>query len=99
MLPGMSVKATLKLSTGRRGIAVPRDAIIRLPDGRVVVWVIESGEDGPTAREQPVSTGLAFDSMVEIREGLDEGVIVVTKGNEALQNGQRVNRTGSRGNE
>ncbi len=99
MLPGMSVKATLKLSTGRRGIAVPRDAIIRFPDGRVVVWVIESGEDGPTAREQPVSTGLAFDSMVEIREGLDEGVIVVTKGNEALQNGQRVNWTGSRGNE
>jgi multidrug efflux pump subunit AcrA (membrane-fusion protein) len=95
MLPGMSVTASLKLATGRRGVAVPRDAIIRFPDGRVVVWVVESGADGPTAREQPVSTGLAFDSMVEIRHGLDAGAVVVTRGNEALQNGQRISLVGS----
>mgnify|MGYP003630781391 CR=1 FL=1 len=90
MLPGMSVRASLKLATGRRGLVVPRDAIIRFPDGRVVVWVIDSGEGGPTAREQPVSMGLAFDSLVEIRDGLAAGAMVVTTGNETLQNGQRV---------
>ena len=90
IFPGMSVRATLKLATGRRGLVVPRDAIIRFPDGRVVVWVVDSGEGGPTAREQPVATGLAFDSLIEIREGLHSGAVVVTTGNETLQNGQRV---------
>lgn len=96
MLPGMSVRAVLTLATGRRGLAVPRDAIIRFPDGRVVVWVIEEGADGPRAREQPVSTGLAFDSLIEIRDGLQPGAVVVTRGNETLQNGQRVDLTGSK---
>jgi membrane fusion protein (multidrug efflux system) len=98
MLPGMSVRAVMKLSTGRRGLVVPRDAIIRFPDGRVVVWVIDTGVDGTTAREQPVSTGLAFNSQVEIRDGLEAGAVVVTKGNEALQNGQRVDLAGPQGN-
>ncbi len=94
----MSVRAVMKLATGRRGLVVPRDAIIRFPDGRVVVWVIDDSADGPTAREQPVSTGLTFDSLVEIREGLETGAVVVTKGNEALQNGQRVHLAGPKGN-
>ena len=74
------------------------EVVDAFPDGRVVVWVVETGTDGPTAREQPVSTGLAFDSLVEILEGLDAGAIVVTKGNEALQNGQRVSLTESQQN-
>jgi multidrug efflux pump subunit AcrA (membrane-fusion protein) len=41
-------------------------------------------------REQLVSTGLAFDSMIEVREGLTPGATVVVQGNNALQNGQRV---------
>jgi membrane fusion protein (multidrug efflux system) len=98
MLPGMSVRAVMKLATGRRGLVVPRDAIIRFPDGRVVVWVIDDSANGPTAREQPVSIGLTFDSLVEIREGLETGAVVVTKGNEALQNGQRVHLAGPKGN-
>lgn len=99
MLPGMSVRAVMKLATGRQGLVVPRDAIIRFPDGRVVVWVIDTGADGPTAREQPVSIGLAFDSLVEIREGLDAGAVVVTRGNEALQGGQPVSLAEPKGNQ
>jgi RND family efflux transporter MFP subunit len=97
MLPGMSVRAVMKLATGRRGLVVPRDAIIRLSDGRVVVWVIDTSTDGPIAREQPVTTGLAFDSLVEIRAGLEAGTLVVTKGNEVLQSGQRVSLPGPQG--
>jgi len=99
ILPGMSVTAALKLATGKRGVTVPRDAIIRLPSGRVLVWVVEPGPDGPIAREQPVSIGLAFDAIVEIRDGLEAGAIVVTRGNEALQNGQRVSPVASQPNE
>lgn len=91
LVPGMSVSASLQLDTGRRGLAVPRDAILRYPDGRVVVWTVETGAEGPVVRENPVTTGIAFESLVEISEGLGAGARVVVEGNEALQDGQRVN--------
>lgn len=90
IIPGMSVRAAMKLATGRRGLVVPRDAILRSPDGRVVVWTVSAGEAGPVVRESLVSTGLAFDSMIEVREGLSAGARVVVQGNNALQDGQRV---------
>jgi len=90
MIPGMSAQARLKLATGRRGLVVPRDAILKFPDGRVVVWLVESDEAGATVSEQRVDTGLVFDGLVEVREGLTAGARVVVQGNEALQNGQRV---------
>jgi RND family efflux transporter MFP subunit len=90
MLPGMSVRAILKLATGRRGLVVPRDGILRFPDGRVVVWIIETTADGAVARERPVTVGPGFDGMVEIHGGLQAGATVVVEGNETLQDGQRV---------
>lgn len=90
LLPGMSVRASLKLASGHRGLVVPRDSLLRFPDGRVVVWTIENNAEGAVARENTVRTGLAFDSLVEIREGLAAGATVVVEGNEALQDGQRV---------
>ncbi|MCB1679077.1 MAG: efflux RND transporter periplasmic adaptor subunit [Halioglobus sp.] len=90
LLPGMSVRASLKLDTGRHALTVPRDAILRFPDGRMVVWTVEDGEGGAVAHENPVRIGLAFDAVVEIREGLRAGATVVVAGNETLQDGQRV---------
>ena len=90
LMPGMSVRASLRLATGRRGVVVPRDATVRSPDGRVVVWSVEDGADGPLARENLVHIGVAFDELVEIRDGLPAGARVVVHGNEALRNGQRI---------
>jgi membrane fusion protein (multidrug efflux system) len=90
MIPGMSARAQLTLATGRRGLTVPRDAILNYPDGRVVVWVVENGSEGPQVSETPVATGVVFDGNVEILEGLTADAQVVVQGNEALQNGQRV---------
>jgi hypothetical protein len=45
--------------------------------------------------EQQVQTGLAFDNLVEIKSGLSVGATVVTRGNEALQEGQVVTVRGS----
>lgn len=89
MNPGMSVSATLNLATGRIGLVVPRDAIMRFSDGRIIAWIVENDPDGPVVREKVVSTGLAADAMVEIREGLTAGDQVIVQGNEALQDGQR----------
>jgi membrane fusion protein (multidrug efflux system) len=88
--PGMSVRAELLVDAGRRGLVVPRDAILRFPDGRVIVWVVEAGSEGPEAAERVVRTGLAFDGLVEVSAGLEPGAQVVVKGNEALRGGQRL---------
>jgi RND family efflux transporter MFP subunit len=90
MAPGMSARATLRLATGRAGITVPRDAVIRYPDGRVTVWVVEPDTDPPTVSERPVETGLTQSERIEIRSGLEPGATVVTRGNETLQDGQTV---------
>jgi membrane fusion protein (multidrug efflux system) len=88
--PGMSARAELKLATGRQGLVVPRDAILRFPDGRAIVWVVDATGDGPVAAERVVRVGLAFDGVVEVREGLEPGARVVVRGNEALHGGQRL---------
>jgi len=91
LLPGMSVTALLQLATGRSGVTVPRDAILRYPDGRVVVWsVAESAGGAAIAVENVVDTGLSFGGRIEIRSGLAAGSQVVVRGNEALQPGQTV---------
>ena len=94
LLPGMSVSARLALATGRRGIAVPRDALVRYPDGRVVVWTAEADGDALIARENTVTTGLAFGGQIEILQGLAANEQVVVRGNEALQPGLLLLPTG-----
>ena len=88
--PGMSARATIRVDTGHESVVVPRDALLLYPDGRKTVWVADSSGAETTVHEQRVQTGQEFDGLVEIRSGLEAGVAVVTRGNEALQNGQSV---------
>jgi len=88
--PGMSARGALHLDTGREAVVVPRDALIRYPDGRITVWVLQEQGGEATVAEQRVETGLEFDGLVEVRSGIEAGARVVTRGNEALQNGQTV---------
>ncbi|MEJ2298082.1 MAG: efflux RND transporter periplasmic adaptor subunit [Woeseiaceae bacterium] len=89
--PGMSAQGIVYVDAGRRGVVVPRDAMLRYPDGRQVVWVVESGADGNAiVRERRVETGLIAGGVVEILSGVDAGTRVVTHGNETLQDGQAV---------
>lgn len=91
LTPGMSASGTLRLRTGEQGVVVSRDALLRHPDGRVTVWVVEDGGDGPPrVAERQVRTGLAFDGLVSISSGLEAGARVVVQGNEALQQDQRI---------
>ncbi|MDX1648427.1 MAG: efflux RND transporter periplasmic adaptor subunit, partial [Myxococcota bacterium] len=92
MIPGMSASARLRLGGEREGVVVPRDALLRHPDGRTTVWVLADGaEDGTaTVSERRVTPGRSFDGRVEIVEGLEAGAAIVLRGNEALREGQRV---------
>ncbi|NIP73877.1 MAG: efflux RND transporter periplasmic adaptor subunit, partial [Gammaproteobacteria bacterium] len=92
--PGMSANAVLRLATGREGVVVPRDALIRYPDGRVTVWVAREADGETMVSERQVTTGLTFAGRVEVRSGLEAGARVVTRGNEALTEGQPVRVTG-----
>ena len=93
LTPGMSARATLRMDTGRSGVVIPRDALIRYPDGRTVVWVVAGDGDTRTVSERRVQTGLRFDGRIAIRAGIDPGTTIVTEGNEALQDGQAVRVT------
>jgi RND family efflux transporter MFP subunit len=88
--PGMGASAVLALDTGRESVVVPRDALIRHPDGRTTVWTLEEGDGETRVQESRVETGLTFGGKVEIRSGLETGARVVVEGNEALNPEQEV---------
>lgn len=92
LMPGMSASGTLALGTGQNGLVVSRDAVLRHPDGRTTVWVVETTGDAgsATVSERVVQTGLAFDGQVVVRSGIDADQRIVVEGNEALQQGQGV---------
>jgi membrane fusion protein (multidrug efflux system) len=88
--PGMSARVTVNLDIGKRDLVVSRDALIRYPDGRITVWVVEGDGDTLSVTERRIEIGLAFDGMVQVRSGLKEGDRVVVRGNESLREGQTV---------
>ncbi len=75
---------------GPNRIVVSRDAILRLPDGRVTVWLVNTRDGVSIVHERIVRTGLEFDGFVEVKQGLEDGELVVTRGNESLQEDQAV---------
>ncbi len=91
LIPGMSVQGDLLLDQEQQGVAVSRDALLRHADGRVAVWRVVNEQGQWRAREQQVVPGLAFDGLIELREGLQAGEQVVVEGNESLREGQLLN--------
>jgi len=88
LLPGMSVQAVLRVTTGERGLTVSRDAINRYPEGRTTVWIAEPGnEDTWTVSEKRVRLGTGFEGRVEVTSGLEADQKVVVRGNESLSEG------------
>ncbi len=88
--PGMSASGTLHIDAHRSGVVVPRDALLRYPDGRTTVWIVDDAGGESVVHEQRVSTGVEFAGLVEVRSGLDAGTTIVTRGNEVLRDGQAV---------
>ncbi|MDI5921692.1 efflux RND transporter periplasmic adaptor subunit [Halomonas sp. LR5S13] len=89
MLPGMAVQGRLLLS-GERRPAVPRDALIRRPDGSVSLWLAREEDGEWHADERRVTTGASHDGQVAIQQGVRAGDRVVLRGNERLEEGQRL---------
>jgi RND family efflux transporter MFP subunit len=88
--PGMSVRAAIRIDTGREAVVVPRDAVLMYPDGRRTVWIVVTEGDKAVVRERRIQPGLEFDGLVEVQGGLEAGLDVVTRGNEVLRDGEVV---------
>ncbi len=89
--PGMSGTATFETrATLGNAVQVPRDAVVRFPDGTARVWVVtgEGAESKVVSRE--VRTAGELGKMAEIVEGLKGDETVVLKGNEGLRENQKV---------
>ena len=90
LAPGMSANAVLQLDSGGRGIAVHRDALIRYPDGRTTIWVVNREGDRDVVSELQVLAGPSFDGKVAITSDLPTDALVVVQGNEILRENQSV---------
>lgn len=95
LAPGMSASASLHLKSGEQGVVVHRDALMRYPDGRITVWIVNDQGENTTVSERQVRTGLSFNSKVAITSGLEPDTAVVVQGNEALRDGQSVTIKGT----
>ena len=89
MAPGMSAQLVFALREGRSTVRVPRDAILRKPDGSTSVWIVNQ-DDEPTASERQVELGRSLRGWIDVRSGIDAGMRVVVRGNETLRGGQKV---------
>lgn len=89
--PGMSGRAVFSLRSADGVVQIPRDAVVRLPDGGAKVWIAEKGDSGTlVVRSQDVVPGTTLGPSVEVVRGLEAGVTVVVRGNEGLREGQAV---------
>ncbi len=96
LLPGSSARAHLSLD-GSASLGIPRDALLRHPDGGYSVYVAVEAEGGLRAQRRPLQLGRESGQRVEVREGLREGEQVVVRGNESLQDGQPIQARAAEG--
>jgi len=86
--PGLRVGAfargTIETAKGQ-GLAVPSSAILYTADG-AVVQIVREGR----VETRRIKTGLAAASLVEIKEGLSEGDLVVARSGTFLRDGDAV---------
>jgi cobalt-zinc-cadmium efflux system membrane fusion protein len=74
---GMFANFAITVAPPKRSIAVPQNAIVRLGDGTMTVWVTA---DRRRFVQRIVKTGAVRDKFTEIREGLQTGELAVTDG-------------------
>lgn len=88
--PGMSARARFSLHSEKPVLQVPRDVVVRMPDGTVKVWVIEEQGSTRVARSKSVELGSTLTARIEVRSGLEASSLLVLRGNEGLREGQPV---------
>ncbi|MGD8976541.1 MAG: efflux RND transporter periplasmic adaptor subunit [Gammaproteobacteria bacterium] len=96
--PGMSVRVTLRPGDEQWGAAlhVPRDALMRLPDGSYQLWLVTGSGEQTTARATTVQVRRFSGTFAVIEPGEGAGRVevgdrAIVRGNESLRPGQAIN--------
>jgi len=90
--PGMYARVRLTAGRNPNALTVPRAAVVDV-EGKRGVYLIEND----LAKFNPVTTGLLDADRIEIVDGLQDGVRVVTTGALAIRDGDRVAVSAGRG--
>jgi membrane fusion protein, multidrug efflux system len=93
LIPGMFARLKLTLQTETEAVTVPGDAVLVLPNGEKVAYVLKDGK----VQRRVVKTGLESEGRVEIVSGVQSGEAVITAGNEKLKDGMAVKVQGGAG--
>lgn len=94
LLPGASARAVLTFRQDGQVLTVPRDALLRNPDGGFSVFTVMEKEGRQTALRRQVKLGRSLGDAVEVLSGLPEDEPVVVRGNEILRHEQAVKIVG-----
>jgi len=87
LLPGMFVRASLKLAEAAESIIVPQKSVAIGPGGAKSVWVI--GENN-TVEKRRIRTGAPYENNWVVLEGLQIGDRVIVEGTMMLREGASV---------
>ena len=86
LIPGMFARLNLNLQTEAEAVVVPGDAVLVLPNGEKVAYVLKDGK----VQRRVVKTGLEAGGQVQVVSGVQPGEMVITAGNEKLKDGMAV---------
>jgi len=95
LTPGMSAQVELDLRSDEPATLIPRDALLRYPDGTTTIWVVPTGSD--RAQERQVTVRRLLAEQVELAEDLSAETRVVIRGNEGLSEDEVVRIVEERG--
>lgn len=93
LIPGMFARLQIVLETAAGAVAVPGEAVLVMPNGEKVAFVLKDGK----AQRRVVQTGLETGGRVQIVSGIQPGEMVITAGNEKLKDGMEVKVQGGAG--
>lgn len=86
LLPGMYVRVRLEQGVRPNTITVPQQAVMRTPDGSIVMTVDSEGKVAP----RPIKTGGAYGTSWIVTSGLKEGDQVIIEGLQKAKPGATV---------
>ena len=83
--PGMFARGSVVLEK-RRGVVVPKDALVKSDEGDFALFVVKAG----IAQQRKVTLGVITAETAEIREGVQAGEQIVVTGQNSLSDGKKV---------
>lgn len=91
LLPGASATAVFTITNADRSVlTLPRDALLRNPDGSFSVFTLTDKAGQLTAQRRQVQLGRTLGDVIEVTGGIEPDEQVVVRGNEILRHNQPV---------